>query len=85
MAQSLQDKWQRHPPRQLIVFEVYENSAYEIQQELKRNYPSLDLVTLIGSVRDSKKIMQVFARYQPPDCIPCGGPQACALDGGQPV
>lgn len=52
-------------PRQLIIFDVYENSAYEIQQELKRNYPSLDLVTLIGSVRDSKKIMQVFARYQP--------------------
>ena len=52
-------------PRQLIIFDVYENSAYEIQQELKRNYQDLDLVTLIGSVRDSKKIMQVFARYQP--------------------
>ena len=52
-------------PRQLIIFDVYENNAYEIQQELKRNYPALDLVTLIGSVRDSKKIMQVFARYQP--------------------
>ena len=52
-------------PRQLIIFDIYENNAYEIQQELKGKYPSLDLVTLIGSVRDSKKIMQVFARYQP--------------------
>ena len=52
-------------PSQLIIFDVYENNAYDIQQEIKRKYPELDLVTLIGSVRDSKRIMQVFAEYQP--------------------
>lgn len=52
-------------PSQLIIFDVYENNAYDIQQEIKRKYPEMDLVTLIGSVRDSKRIMQVFAKYQP--------------------
>ena len=52
-------------PRQLIIFDVYENNAYDIQQEMKKSYPNLDLVTLIGSVRDTKRVMQVFAEYQP--------------------
>jgi FlaA1/EpsC-like NDP-sugar epimerase len=52
-------------PARLIIFDVYENNAYEIQQEIRRKNPELDLVTLIGSVRDSKKVMDVFARYQP--------------------
>ena len=54
-----------HHPRQLIIFDVYENNAYEIQQELKEEYPNLDLQVLIGSVRDSRRITQVFSRYQP--------------------
>ncbi len=55
----------KHSPKRLIIFEVYENNAYDIQQELKRTYPELDLVVLIGSVRDSKRINSVFAQYRP--------------------
>ena len=40
-----------HEPGRLVIFEIYENNAYDIEQELKRNYPDLDLVVLIGSVR----------------------------------
>ena len=54
-----------HEPKKLIIFEIYENNAYEIEQELKRKYPDLDLLTLIGSVRDAKRINQVFEKYQP--------------------
>ena len=54
-----------HEPKQLIIFDIYENNAYEIQQELKKKYPQLDLVTLIGSVRDSRRLDFVFSRYSP--------------------
>ncbi len=54
-----------HGPKQLIIFDIYENNAYEIQQELADTYPDLNLVVLIGSVRDSRKINQVFADYKP--------------------
>lgn len=54
-----------HAPKKLIIFDIYENNAYEIEQELKRKYPELDLLTLIGSVRDVKRINQVFKKYQP--------------------
>ncbi len=54
-----------HNPRQLIIFDVYENNAYSIQLELQKKYPELDLVTLIGSVRDSRRIFQVFEQYHP--------------------
>ncbi|MCP1101269.1 FlaA1/EpsC-like NDP-sugar epimerase [Aequitasia blattaphilus] len=52
-------------PRQLIIFDVYENNAYDIQQELKQKYENLDLVVLIGSVRNSRKLNKVFAQYRP--------------------
>ncbi len=52
-------------PKQLIIFDVYENNAYEIQQELKRHYPELDLVVLIGSVRNTHRIEKVFEEYRP--------------------
>ena len=52
-------------PRQLIIFDIYENNAYAIQQELTREYPELDLVTLIGSVRNTKRIESVMAKYKP--------------------
>ena len=55
----------RSLPKQLIVFDIYENNAYEIQQEMKKKYPDLDLVTLIGSVRDSRRLDQIFEEYQP--------------------
>ena len=54
-----------HKPKRLIIFDIYENNAYDIQQELKRKYSYLDLVVLIGSVRDSRRIMEVFERYRP--------------------
>lgn len=51
--------------RKLIIFDIYENNAYDIQQELKRKYPNLDLVVLIGSVRNGRKVNSVFEKYQP--------------------
>lgn len=54
-----------HNPKQLIIFDMYENNAYEIQQELIKKYPKLDLVVLIGSVRDSKRVNEVFEEYRP--------------------
>ena len=51
--------------RQLISFDIYENNAYDIQQELKRTYPNLDLVVLIGSVRNGRKVNSVFEKYRP--------------------
>ena len=54
-----------HGPKQLIIFDVYENNAYEIQLELRRLYPDLNLVVLIGSVRDSRRMFQVFSDYRP--------------------
>lgn len=54
-----------HEPEQLIIFDIYENNAYDIQLELKVKYPELNLVTLIGSVRDSRRIFQVFDTYRP--------------------
>lgn len=55
----------KHDPKQLIIFDVYENNAHAIQLELRDNYPDLNLAVLIGSVRDSKRINQVFADYRP--------------------
>lgn len=52
-------------PKQLIIFDIYENNAYEIQQELRRTYPQLDLEVLIGSVRNSNRINQVMHTYKP--------------------
>ncbi len=52
-------------PRQLIIFDIYENNAYAIQQELKRKYPELNLVTLIGSVRNTSRVSDVMKTYRP--------------------
>ena len=54
-----------HNPKQLIIFDVYENNAYDIEQELKENYPNLNLKVLIGSVRDSRRLTSLFATYRP--------------------
>lgn len=55
----------QHAPRKLIIFDVYENNAYSIQQELRRTCPSLNLTVLIGSVRDSRRLEQIFKTYRP--------------------
>ncbi len=54
-----------HDPERLIIFDIYENNAYDIEQELKAKYPKLNLTVLIGSVRDSRRINQVFETYKP--------------------
>lgn len=54
-----------HKPTQLIIFDIYENNAYDIQQELKINYPDANVVTLIGSIRNVSRLESVFAQYKP--------------------
>ena len=52
-------------PKQLVIFDIYENNAYAIQQELKRKYPELDMIALIGSVRNTNRINYVMRSYHP--------------------
>ncbi|MGM9584920.1 MAG: polysaccharide biosynthesis protein [Faecousia sp.] len=52
-------------PEQLIIFDIYENNAYDIQMELKRDYPDLDLQVLIGSVRNTNRVDYVVGKYKP--------------------
>ena len=52
-------------PKQLIIFDMYENNAYDIQQELIRKYPDLNLVTLIGSVRNTNRLAWLMQNYKP--------------------
>ena len=54
-----------HRPKQLILLDIYENNAYDIQQELRKKYPELKLDVVIGSIRDSRKIFQVFEEFRP--------------------
>ncbi len=54
-----------HAPKQLIIVDIYENNAYDIEQELKIKYPKLDLTVLIASVRDEEKVNQIFDEYKP--------------------
>ena len=54
-----------HHPKQLIILDIYENNAYDIQQELSRKYPDLDLVVLIASVRNKERIDSIFETYRP--------------------
>ncbi len=54
-----------HAPRQLIIFDIYENNAYDIEQELRSRHPQLNLKVLIGSVRDSRCLDNVFSTYKP--------------------
>ncbi len=54
-----------HNPKQLIIVDIYENNAYDIQQELVRKYPHLNLVVLIASVRNTNRMNQIFETYQP--------------------
>lgn len=55
----------QYGPKQLIIFDIYENNAYEIEQELKRNYNDLNFKTLIGSVRDYNRVKKIFENYRP--------------------
>ena len=55
----------KHNPAELVIFDIYENNAYDIQMELRDKYPSLNLKVLIGSVRDSRKLDEVFKEHRP--------------------
>jgi FlaA1/EpsC-like NDP-sugar epimerase len=52
-------------PEKLLIVDIYENNAYDIQNELIRNYPELDLEVLIASVRDRKRMEEIFSKYKP--------------------
>ena len=52
-------------PKLLIIFDIYENNAYDIQMELRKKYPSLNMVVLIGSVRDTERLDAVMEKYHP--------------------
>ena len=54
-----------HKPKQLIIVDIYENNAYDVQQELTRKYPELDLVVLIASVRNTNRMNGIFETYRP--------------------
>lgn len=54
-----------HKPKQLILVDIYENSAYDVQQELQLNHPDLNLVVLIASVRNTNRVNWIFEHYQP--------------------
>ena len=55
----------RFNPKELIIFDIYENNAYDLQNELLRKYEKLNLKTLIGSVRDRKRLNNIFKEYRP--------------------
>lgn len=54
-----------HEPKQIIIFDIYENNAYDIQLEIKKNYPHIPLECIIGSVRDSRKVFELMEVYKP--------------------
>lgn len=54
-----------YSPKKLIIFDIYENNAYDIQMELERHFPDVSISTLIGSVRDKGRLETVFKKYRP--------------------
>ena len=54
-----------HHPKQIVIVDIYENTTYDIQNELRRNYPELNLVVLIASVRNTKRMDMIFEKYRP--------------------
>lgn len=55
----------QYSPKQLVIFDVYENNLYDIEMELKSEYPKLDLAAIVGSVRDKNRLDNVFKEYEP--------------------
>ena len=54
-----------HNPGRMVIIDIYENTTYDIQNELKRKYPNLDIVVLIASVRNTKRMELIFQKYRP--------------------
>ncbi|BBF44250.1 UDP-N-acetylglucosamine 4,6-dehydratase [Lachnospiraceae bacterium KM106-2] len=55
----------KYAPKQLVIFDIYENNAYDIQQELKHDYPNVDVRVIIGSVRNTERVNKLFETYRP--------------------
>ena len=55
----------QHGPRKLILLDIYENGVYEVQQEIRQKYPQLDMEVLIGSVRNTARVDEIFKHYRP--------------------
>ena len=55
----------KYNPKKLLILDIYENNAYEIQMELERRYPEADISTLIGSIRDYDRMEAIFSKYRP--------------------
>ena len=55
----------KYEPKQLVLIDIYENNAYDIQQEIKRHFPEIDVKVLIASVRDEHKMDKIFEQYKP--------------------
>ena len=55
----------KYNPKKLLILDIYENNAYEIQMELERHYPEADISTLIGSIRDYDRMEAIFSKYRP--------------------
>ena len=52
-------------PRRLVIVDIYENNLYDIEQELKANYPNLEICAIVASVRDKKRLEEIFEEYKP--------------------
>lgn len=70
-----------HEVGHLIIFDIYENNAYDIQQKLRWNHPELNLTVLIGSVRNTHRINGVMKKYKPDVVFHAAAAQACTADG----
>lgn len=75
----------RFKPKLLIIFEIYENCAYELMYDLRQRYgKDCPVITLIGSIRDKQRLDEVFDEYHPEVVFHAAAHQACAADGAQP-
>lgn len=75
----------RFKPKLLIIFEIYENCAYELMYDLRQRYgKDCPVITLIGSIRDKQRLDEVFDEYHPEVVFHAAAAQACAADGAQP-
>ena len=55
----------QHGPKKLVILDIYENGVYEVQQEIRQKYPKLDMEVLIGSVRNTARVEEIFKQYRP--------------------
>ena len=68
-------------PKKIIIFDIYENNAYDLQNELLMQFKNLNLEVLIGSVRDRLRVEHVMDVCRPDVVFSCCGAQTCSIDG----